>query len=234
MAESKKDKSKPTPATPPPGPSSLAHADDRPRLVQWIDRNQRLVTWGLTAVAVVVVGAWLLRETGRRKATAAAAALDFAQSTMQQGNLPGAATEFQRIIRSYGGTDAAYQAELGANEVRLASGQTQIAVDELRKFVATDPPRFYAAGAWSMMAGALEDLKKFDEAAGAYRRASELAPEDFRKVDGLLGAARAYRLAGQASQSLEVYRQIIGSFSKETPGVAEAKVRLSEATQGRM
>lgn len=230
MAETKKPKSTP----PIVAPTAPLHGDDRPRFVQWIDRNQKLVTYGLAAIAILAVGAWLFRETGRRKTAAAAAALDFAQSIMEQGNLPGAATEFQRIIRGYAGTDAAYQAELGANEVRLASGQTQIAVDELRKFVATNPPPFYAAGAWAMLAGALENLKKFDEAAGAYRRASELAPEDFRKVDGMLGAARAYRLAGQPDQSLDVLRQIIGRFPKETPGVAEAKVRLAEATQGRM
>jgi hypothetical protein len=53
-------------------------------------------------------------------------------------------------------------------------------------------------------------------------------------VDGLLGASRAYRLAGKGEQSLEVLREILSKFPKETPGVAEATVRLAEATAGRM
>jgi hypothetical protein len=85
-----------------------------------------------------------------------------------------------------------------------------------------------------MLGAALEDARQYDEAATAYKRSSELAPEPYRKVDGLLGASRAYRLGGKNDQSLALLREILSKFSKETPGVAEATVRLAEATQGRM
>jgi len=215
-------------------PRDPAALEDQGRLVAWLRRNQKLVSYGLTALAVIAVAGWLWRETSRRKAAAGAVALEQAQTLMEMGNLTSAATEFQRVIRTYGGTDAAFQAELGANTVRLAMGQTQIARDELRKFVGTSPPAFFAAGGWAMLAGALENLKQYDSAASAYRQVAALAPEDYRKVDGLLGAARANRLAGKPDQAIEIFRQIIAGYSKETPGVAEAVVRLAEATQGRM
>jgi len=216
--------------TPPPTQTSEGEA----RWLVWYHRNQKILSYAILALAIIAVGGWLWRETGRRKAVAANAALHDAQAKMDNGDLAAAATDYQRIIRSYAGTDAAYQAELGANAIRVASGQGQIAVDALRKFVGSNPPAYYAAGAWAMLGAALEDAKKYDEAATAYKRSSELAPEAYRKVDGLLGASRAYRLAGKNDQSLELLRDILGKFPKETPGVAEATVRLAEATQGRM
>ena len=217
-----------------PTPPPVQAPEGEARWLVWYHRNQKVLSYAILALAIIAVGAWLWRETGRRKAAAANVALHDAQARLDNGDLAGASTEFQRIIRNYSGTDAAYQAELGSNAIRVASGQGQIAVDALRKFLGSNPPAYYAAGAWAMLGAALEDAKKYDEAATAYKQSSDLAPEPYRKVDGLLGASRAYRLAGKNDQSLALLRDILGKFPKETPGVAEATVRLAEATQGRM
>jgi len=207
---------------------------DQSALLAWFEKHRKLVSYGATAVVIVLIGAWLFRETGRRKEAAATDALERGRAAFETGNLPSASTEFQRVTQSYAGTDAAFQAELGLNEVRLASGQTQIAVDELRKFIGKNPPAFYASGAYGLMGGALENLKKFDEAAQAYTKAADLAAEDYRKVDALLGAARALRLAGKDKESLDALRGIVSKFGKDVPGVAEAEVRLAERTAGTM
>jgi tetratricopeptide (TPR) repeat protein len=211
----------------------LDETEGQARWLVWYHRNQKVLSYGLLALAIIAVGGWLWRETSRRKEAAAMGALQEAQLKMENGDFGAAATDFQRILQSYGGTDAAYQAELGSNAIRIASGQSQIAIEALRKFVGSNPPAFFAAGAWAMLGAALENTKQYDEAATAYRRSSELAPEDYRKVDGLLGASRAYQLAGKPDQSLALLREITSKYPKETPGVAEATVRLAEATQGR-
>jgi tetratricopeptide (TPR) repeat protein len=206
--------------------------EEQPAVLAWFERNRKLVSYGTTAVLVVLLGAWLFRVTGQRKEAAAADALERGRAAFESGNLPSASTEFQRVAQSYSGTDAAFQAELGLNEVRLASGQTQIAVDELRKFVGKNPPAFYASGAYNLMAGALENLKKFDEAAQAYQKAADIAAEDYRKVDALLGQARSLRLAGKEKEAVDVLRGIISKFARDVPGEAEAEVRLAEWTKG--
>jgi tetratricopeptide (TPR) repeat protein len=211
-----------------------ANASEQPAFLAWFEKHRKLVSYGTTAVLVVLIGAWLFRETGKRKEAAATDALERGRAAFESGNLPSASTEFQRVTQSYSGTDAAFQAELGLNEVRLASGQTQIAVDELRKFVARNPPAFYSSGAYNLMGGALENLKKFDDAAQAYRKAADIAAEDYRKVDALLGAARALRLAGKDKESIDVLRGIVSKFGKDVAGVAEAQVRLAERTGGTM
>ena len=208
-------------------------AEHAPLLVR-LEKYRKPISYGLGALAVVVLGLWLFAETGRRKTTAAADALDAARGSLEAGNLPAASTEFQRVIQAYRGTDAAFQAELGLNAVRLQSGQTQLAVDELRKFAESHPPALYESGAWLMMGGALENLSKYAEAAAAYLKAGDTASEDYRKVEALLGAARAYQLAGKGKESEDVLRRIASKFPEDTPGVAEAKVRLAELTRGAM
>ena len=211
-----------------------AGATEQAPLLVRLEKYRKPITYGLGALAVLVIGAWLYSETGRRKTSAAADALDGARNSFEAGNLPAASTEFQRVIQAYRGTDAAYQAELGLNAVRLQSGQAQLAVDELKKFADSHPPALYESGAALMMGGALENLAKFDEAAAAYLKAAEAAPEDYRKVEALLGAARAYQLAGKEKEGEDVLRRIISKFPEDTPGVAEAKVRLAELTRGAM
>jgi tetratricopeptide (TPR) repeat protein len=200
--------------------------------VVWFDKNRKLVTYGAVVVAVLAVGGWLVVETGKRKELAGLEALDRARSSFEAGNLPVAATEVQRVSQSFSGTEAGYSAELAVNEVRMASGQVQIAADELKKFAEKSPPAFYASGAWTMRGGALENLKKYDEAAQSYGKAAELAQEDYRKVDALLGRARALRLAGKDKDAADVLRGIIAKFGREVPGEAEAEVRLAEWTKG--
>ncbi len=84
------------------------------------------------------------------------------------------------------------------------------------------------------MGTGLENLKKYDEAAQAYSKSAGIATEDYRKVDALLSAARAWRLAGKEKESADALRRIVGKFGKDTPGVAEAEVRLAELTHGAM
>ena len=219
------------PASRPAAPPS---ADEKPSLAGWFNRNRKLVTYGASAIAVLAVAGWLYLETGRRRELAGVDALDRARSAFESGNLPVASTEFQRVAQSFRGTDAGFAAELALNEVRLASGQTQIAADELKKFADNNPPAFFASGAWILRGGALENLKKFDEAAESYGRAAAVAPEDYRKVEALLAQARSSRMAGKTPEAIEVYRQVIKNYGRNVPGVAEAEVRLAELTKGTM
>jgi tetratricopeptide (TPR) repeat protein len=217
-----------------PGTAAQSGLDTRPSLAGWFNRNRKLVTYGAAAVGVIAVAGWLYMETGRRREAAGVDALDRARAAFESGNLPVASTEFQRVAGSFRGTDAGFAAELALNEVRLASGQTQIAADELKKFADNNPPAFFASGAWMLRGGALENLQKFDEAAESYAKAATIAVEPYRKVDALLGQARSLRLAGKTPQAVEVYRQVIKAHSRDVPGVAEAEVRLAELTKGTM
>jgi tetratricopeptide (TPR) repeat protein len=221
-------------SAPASGTASQPSLDNDRSLAAWFNRNRKLVSYGAAAIGVIAVAGWLYLETGRRRALAGVDALDRARAAFDSGNLPVASTEFQRVAQSFRGTDAGFAAELAVNEVRLASGQAQIAADELKKFAESGPPAFFESGAWMLRGGALENLKKFDEAAESFAKSAAVAEEDYRKVDALLAQARALRFADKDRPAIDVYRAIIQAHTRDVPGVAEAEVRLAELTAGTM
>ena len=209
------------------------NTEEKASLADWLEKHQKPVTYVGVGLAVAILAGWLLIETGKRKTLAANDALDRARAVFESGNLPAASTEFQRIAQSFSGSNAGYQAQLALNEVRLSSGQAQIAADELRKFVDKNPPAYFASGGYLLLGGALENLNKFDEAAAAYAKAGDLAEEPYRQIEARLNSARATRLAGKEADALAILRGIISKYPKDTPGIAEAEVRLAEWSIGR-
>ncbi len=203
-----------------------------PDFVAWLQARQKALTIIVVAVAVVGLAGWYVMESGRRKQSQAVDALDRARASMDAGNLPEASTELQKLAQTYAGTDAALEATLALNQVRLMSGQAQLAVDELKKFAAAAPPGAFGAAAHSHLAMALENTGKMPEATAGYLKAAELAPDAFRKVDALLAAARTYRLAGKKQEAIALLQDLIKKYPKEQAGVAEAQVRLAELTKG--
>ena len=215
-----------TPASPSDGSPEQSH------LLAWLEARQKQIGMAVGAVFLIGLVTWYVVESGRRKQAQAMEALDQARVAMEAGNYPEASTAFQKVSVTYSGTDAAYEAVLALNQVRLLSGQAQLAVDELRKFVATNPPGAFGSSAHSHLAMALENTGKPADAAAEYLKAAELAPEAFRKVDALLNAARTYRTTGKDKEAVGVLEGVIKTYPKEQAGVAEAQVRLAEITKG--
>jgi TolA-binding protein len=203
-------------------------------IAAWLQARQKAIGIVVLAVFLVGLGAWYVVESGRRKQVQASDALDRARASMDGGNYPEASTQLQKVAQTYAGTDAALEATLALNQVRLMSGQAQLAVDELRKFAATNPGGAFGAAAHLHLAIALENTGKTTEATAEYLRAAELAPDGFRKVDALLAAARTYRLTGKEQEAIALLQDVVKKYPKEGAGVAEAKVRLAELTKGRI
>lgn len=219
-----------TPETPTP---ELPAEDRAATLVTRLKANRQLLTGVLVATALVVLVAWFMVESGRRKEAAAMQLLESGWSLQDQGNLPQASTEYQRVVDTYRGTDAAMQATLALNQVRMESDQAQLAVDGLREFLASSPPAPYAAAANRLLGLALEDAGEPAEAAAAFQRSADLADRDFLKAEALLAAGRAWRAAGNTEAAITALRRVVAEFA-EAAVAAEATVRLAELTKGAM
>ena len=185
------------------------------------------------AIAVLVLAAWMLVTSGRRKEQFANQALLEARTTAEQGNLPLAATAFQRVMDTYRGTDASREALIGLNQVRMINGQADLAAVSLREFLASNPPPKYAAPAHGMLAAALENAGRPADAADSYRQASAAAEVDYLKAEYLLHAGRAYLAAGKRAEAEAAYRTVTTDHAKST-AVTEARVRLAELTEGKL
>lgn len=184
-------------------------------------------------LGVVLVGAALVLGGGGRKEEFAQRQLSTARGAAEMGDLPTAATGFQTIIQTYGGTRAAAEATIGLNQVRLINGQNELAVTGIREFIASGPDREFLPPAYGLLGAALENAAKPVEAADAYRNAAEAADVDYLRATYLVEAGRALVTAGRTDEAADVYRNVLQQYP-ESPMTTEAKVRLAELTGGRM
>ncbi|HET6577963.1 MAG TPA: tetratricopeptide repeat protein [Gemmatimonadales bacterium] len=196
------------------------------------DRNRQLVA-GAVAVIVVALVAWLLVSSSRRKEAFAANSLNQARAAAEAGNLPLASSELQKLIQTYKGTDAANEAVITLNQVRMVNGQSELAAVGLREYLATKPKPEYAAPAYGLLGSALENSKKWPDAGEAFASASKAADVDYLKARYLVDAGRAYREAGKLKEAEAAYREVIQKYPKST-SLTEAQVRLAELTDGKM
>lgn len=200
---------------------------------RWYRDRNRQIAAGAIAVALVVLVGWFVMASGKRKEEFAARSLSQARATAEAGNLPLASSELQKLIQTYKGTDAAAEAVIMLNQVRLVNGQGELAAVGLRDFLTTNPPPQYLAPANGLLGASLENSRKWSDAGDAFTQASEHADVDYLKARYLIDAGRSYTEAGKKEEAAKAYRTIIEKYSK-SPSMTEAQVRLGEITGGKM
>ena len=199
----------------------------------WYRNRQRYIIAAAAILAAIAVVAWFIVASGKRKEEFAARSLNQARTAAEAGNLPLASSELQKLISAYKGTDAASEAVITLNQVRMVNGQSELAVVGLREFLNGNPPQQYRTPASGLLAAALENAKHWDEAGKAYTQASNTAEVEYLKAQYLVDAGRAYRLGGKLDDAARVYRTILQKYPKSS-SVTEAQVRLAEITDGKM
>jgi TolA-binding protein len=214
-------------------PTTIHRPSEKRGSAPWYEQYARQILIALGVVAVVLLGVWFVRESSKRKEAQATSRLTAALALADRGNLPQAAAELQRVVQTYGGTEAATEAVIALNQVRIASGQGELAVNNLKEFVAKNPPQQYAASAYGLLGSAQENSKRFAEAAQAFEQAAAKAELDYLKASYLVDAGRAYSEAGKSQDAIRAYRAVVEKYP-EAPAAAEAQVRLGELTAGAM
>jgi outer membrane protein assembly factor BamD (BamD/ComL family) len=199
----------------------------------WYQDRQRPIVAALIIVAAIALVAWFVIASGKRKEQFAARSLNQARAAAEAGNLPLASSELQRLIAAYGGTDAASEAVITLNQVRMVNGQSELAAVGLREFLAKKPAAKYEAPAYGLLAAALENSKRWAEAANAYIQASNAAEVEYLMAKYLVDAGRAFREGGMIEDAARAYRTVMEKYPT-SPSVTEAEVRLAELTDGKM
>ena len=194
------------------------------------DRNRLALAVAGALVAIALV-AWFVMTSNRRKEEFAARSLNQARTAAEAGNLPLASSELQKLIQTYRGTDAATEAVITLNQVRMVNGQNELAVVGLRDFLKTNPPAAYQGPAYGLLGAALENSRKYAEAGDAFKKAADVATLEYLKARHLIDAGRAYRAGGKTAEAIAVYRTVV---EKHPSAKTEAQVRLAELTDGKM
>jgi outer membrane protein assembly factor BamD (BamD/ComL family) len=213
--------------------SSSTKAKSSSPLAAWLKepRNRGLALGG--AVALIALVAWVVVSSGSRKEDFASRALDQARSAAESGNFPLAASEFQKVVTTFGGTRAAQEAVINLNQVRLINGQHELAVVNLQEFLKGSPDKEFVSPGYGLLGRALESAGRPAEAAEAYLKGAAAADTDYLKAELYMQAARSYVDAKQADKGIEAYRKVLKDFP-DAAGKTEAEVRLAELTGGQM
>jgi outer membrane protein assembly factor BamD (BamD/ComL family) len=209
-------------ASPPAGPTTPWYRE----------RQRQLLGAAAVLVAAAIVG-WFVLDSSQRKEEFAARSLNQARSAAEAGNLPLASSELQRLITTYKGTDAASEAVITLNQVRMVNGQSELAAVGLKEYLAAKPPAKYMAPAAGLLGAALENSKQWVDAGNAYNQASSAADVPYLKANYLIDAGRAFRQAGKVEEAKKAYRTIVQKYP-DSPSFTEAEVRLAELTDGKM
>jgi outer membrane protein assembly factor BamD (BamD/ComL family) len=199
----------------------------------WYQAHQRYLWGAVIVLAAALIVGWFILDSGKRKEEFAARSLNQARTAAEAGNLPLASSELQKLITTYKGTDAASEAVITLNQVRMVNGQNELAAVGLKEYIAAKPPAKYLAPANGLLGAALENSKQWAEAGNAYNQASNSSDVAYLKANYLIDAGRAFRQGGKIEEAKRAYRTVLQKYP-DSPSFTEAQVRLAELTGGKM
>ncbi|HEX2723181.1 MAG TPA: tetratricopeptide repeat protein [Gemmatimonadaceae bacterium] len=210
-----------------------ATSDSTESIMDWFQLHSRQVSWAVLGLVALAGGGWFYMRSQDLKAERAEKAYFTAQRSVVAGNLPLAESDLRKMVARYDGTRASMEGRLLLAQVMFEQGKFQPGVDELRK--AEDDiggSREFGSAVHLVLAGGLEQLKKFTDAAREYELAAKAARFDSDRQRFESQAAAASLAAGDKEKAKAIWTRL-GADSKGTVA-GEARVRLGElAAAGR-
>ncbi len=204
-----------------------AAGDPAERMVHWVTAKRRPLSLGMGVLIVVTGGLWFMQSAQSRREAFASSEFDQARFAVQTGNLALAASDLGSIVSSYGGTLAASEASILLARVHLMQGAPDLAVSELRTFIAQSPPDQFLAPASALLGSALEDLGQYGEASVAYEEAADVSAYELVMAEFLIDAGRTATLAGDVERAAGMYRRVLDE-TDEPQVLSEVRLRLAE------
>ncbi len=113
-------------------------------------------------------------------------------------------------------------AMVGLSELYGQMGDSKKAVEKLKDFVDKNP----SVNTLTALAKAYEDEEDYKDAAGAWQKAMDLAPDDDRIASG---AAKALLYSDQPNEALKIYEKL----AAENPRDPEVQLRMCEVYLGK-
>lgn len=199
------------------------------------DRAEDMKEWALVhskglsiaagAILVAIGLAWLYTKSQQAQAQNASAALVQAEQAVGAGNSALAQSDLERIVSRYGSTDAGREAQLLLSQTYFDAGKFAEGIQNLQKLI-DSKPKFIQASAYNLMGAGYEQQNKFDDAAGAYQKAADIAAGKGDRDSYLANAARALTAGGKTAEAVKIWTKLAGDPT--SPAAAEARVRLGE------
>ncbi len=138
-------------------------------LEQKVQNNQKTIMWGcIVAAALVCVIFLYVYAFHKPRVEAANNAIGQADTELMAGNDSTALVRYKDVVENYGG-DASNRAALNAAILLYQNKKYEEAIEYLKKYDSKES--VIGAGAYSLEGDCYVNLKKYDEALAAFRKA---------------------------------------------------------------
>lgn len=208
-----------------PNASTRRRGGDEDNLAEWFMLHKREITWAAVAIVVIAGGIWFYERSQTIKSQRAEAAFYQARQAAASGNLPLAASDLQKVVTRYEGTQGGAQAAVALAQVLYEQKKFKDGIDALKK-VEGDVPDDFKASVHVVQAAGYEELKDFTSAAQQYEAAAKVTRFPADKAEYQADAARNYTSAGKKDLAKGIWTDL--AKDETNPLAAEAKVRLGE------
>jgi TolA-binding protein len=178
------------------------------------EENKKYINIGITALIVLVLGAYVYvsnRNADNEKAsTALAKVYSYYDNAQYQIAIDGVREKnimgLKAIVDEYGGSTSGNMARLYLGDCYYNLGKFTEALKEYDDFSPAE--ELLTVTKHSGMGSCFEALRNYKEAAENYEKAASRYPTDMNAAENFNNAARNYAAAGEKQQALELYRKI--------------------------
>jgi predicted negative regulator of RcsB-dependent stress response len=198
---------------------------DEESFSEWLMLHKRAVSWGVIALAIVVLGYWYYQRSQALKAQRAETAYYQARQSASAGNLPLAVSDLQKVATRYEGTRAGAQASITLAQALYQQKKFKDGIAVLKRAEAKAPSDFRPS-IHVLEADGFEELRDFGAAAEQYKLAATATKYPVDKAQYQAAAARDYMAAGKTEDAKAIWTEL--AKDETGPMAAEAKVRLGE------
>jgi predicted negative regulator of RcsB-dependent stress response len=200
---------------------------DEDSLTEWTILHKREVTWGVIALAVILLGLWYYERSQTLRAQHAETQYFQARQAAASGNVLLAASDLQKVATRYEGTRAGAQAALTAAQLMYEQKKYKEGIAALEKAEAKAPDDFKPS-IHVLEAAGYEELKDFVSGAAQYKLAAAATRFPADKAQYQAAAGRDYMAAGKTAEAKAIWTEL--AKDDTGPMASEAKVRLGEVS----
>ncbi len=182
---------------------------------KYLEEHQKnaLRIGGGVLLLIILVAFWVISKKGAE--TQAANELGLAVIAAQSSDPTVVTEQFTQIAKRYKGTQAGEDALYYIAQLRGLQHQPEEALKAFEDYLRRSSKNNYLyPAALAGKAVALEDLKRYAEAASCYLQATEVKNHPFSSPSFLLEAGRCFRLAGDQNKAREQYQRVIQKHPK--------------------
>lgn len=196
-------------------------------IIEWFQRNARLLGMAAGAAAVLVAGYWFYTRSQEIKRDNADRALNTALQSVSAGNAALAQSDLQKVIDRYSDTQPGIEAAMVLAEMQFEAGNVKEGVTILEKVAGSRAASPSLAAIYSLIGDGQLQGGKAADAAKAYQKAADATTFGHEKAWQLAKVARALTVAGDNAGAAKIWTQLAND--PKAQGLAnEAKVRLGE------